>query len=78
MLGNGVQEQFSPAAWSGATLVITTVHVMPNPSGAGGSLRVEVTQRLSLESPTRLIAETTRAGVLGGPPSTTRSVYTKQ
>ena len=77
MLGNGAQNQFSRAAWSGATLVITTVHVMPNPSGAGDSLRVEVRQRLSLESPTRLIVETMRAGVLGGPPSTTRNVYTK-
>lgn len=78
MLGNGVQEQFSRAGWNGATLVITTVHVVANPSGAGDSLRVEVTRRLSLESPTRLIAETTRAGVLGGLPSTTRTVYTKQ
>lgn len=78
MLGNGLQEQTSRAAWNGATLVITTVHVLANPSGAGDSLRVQVTQRLSLESPTRLIAETTRAGVLGGQPSTVRSVYTKQ
>ena len=78
MLGNGVQEQFSRATWSGSTMVITTVHVIPNPSGAGDSLRVQVTQRLSLESPTRLIVETTRAGVLGGQSSTTRSVYTKQ
>ena len=78
MLGNGVQEQVSRAAWNGATLVITTIHVLANPSGAGESLRVQVTQRLSLESPTRLIAETTRAGVLGGLPSTTRTVYTKQ
>src|SRR5262245_13384461 len=78
MLGNGVQEQISRAAWNGATLVITTVHVVANPSGAGDSVRVEVTRRLSLESPTRLIAETTRAGVLGGLPSTTRTVYTKQ
>ena len=78
MLGNGVQEQFSRATWSGSTMVITTVHVIPNPSGAGDSLRVQVTQRLSLESATRLIVETTRAGVLGGQSSTTRSVYTKQ
>jgi len=78
MLGNGVQTQLSRVAWNGATLVITTVHVMANPSGAGDSLRVEVTQRLSLESPTRLIAETTRAGVLGGQPTTSRTAYTKQ
>ena len=78
MLGNGVQTQLARAAWNGATLVITTIHVMANPSGAGDSLRVEVTQRLSLESPTRLIAETTRAGVLGGQPTTSRTAYTKQ
>ena len=78
MLGLGVQEQFSRAVWSGSALVITTVHIVANPAGAGDSLRVEVTRRLSLDSPTRLIAETTRAGVLGGPSSTTRTVYTKQ
>lgn len=78
MMGEGVQEQFSRATWNGTTLVITTVHVVANPTGAGDSLHVEVTQRLSLESPTRLIAETTRAGVLGGLPITTRTVYTKQ
>ena len=78
MLGNGIQEQFSRAEWNGSTLVIRTVHVVANPSGAGDSLRVEVTRRLSLESPGRLIAETSRAGVLGGPPSTTQTVYAKQ
>lgn len=78
MMGNGFQEQFSRAKWNGSTLVITTVHVVANPSVAGDSLRVDVTRRLSLESPTRLIAETTRAGVLGGQASTTRTVYTRQ
>jgi hypothetical protein len=78
MMGNGFQEQFSRATWNGSTLVLTTVYVVANPSGAGDSLRVEVTRRLSLESPTRLIAQTTRAGVLGGQPSTTRTVYTRQ
>ena len=78
MMGFGVQEQLSRAVWTGSTLVITTVHIVANPAGTGDSLRVEVTRRLSLESPTRLIAETTRAGVLGGPSSTTRTVYTKQ
>jgi hypothetical protein len=77
MMGNGFQEQFCRAAWSGSTLVLTTVHVVANPAGSGDSLRVEVARRLSLESSTRLIIETTRAGVLGGRPSTTRTVYTK-
>ena len=78
MLGNGVQEQLSHAAWSGSTLVITTTHLMPNPAGGGDSLRVEVVQRLSLESPNRLVVETTRGGVLGGQSITTRTIYTKQ
>ena len=78
MFGEGVQEQFSRAALDGTTLVITTIHVVANPSGARDSLRVQVTRRLSLDSPTQLIVETTRAGVLGGLPSTTRTVYAKQ
>ena len=78
MLGLGVQEQFSRAVWNGSTVVITTVHVVANPAGTGDSLRAEVTRRLSLDSPTRLIAETTRAGVLGGGSSTTRTVDTEQ
>ena len=78
MMGLGVQEQLARAVWSGSTLVLTTVHIIANPAGTGDSLRVEVTRRLSLDSPTRLITETTRAGVLGGASSTTRTVYTKQ
>jgi hypothetical protein len=78
MLGQGMQAQRSRAAWSGPALVITTIHLVPNPAGSRDSLRVEVTQRLSLESPTQLIVETTRAGVLGGSATTTRTVYSKQ
>lgn len=78
MMGSGVQEQLSHAAWEGSTLVIRTTHLMPNPAGGGDSLRVEVVQRLSLESANRLVVETTRAGVLGGQSITTRTVYTKQ
>jgi hypothetical protein len=78
MIGQGMQAQRSRAAWSGPTLIITTAHVVANPAGTGDSLRVEVTRRLSLESPMLLVVETTRAGVLGGSPSTTRTVYTKQ
>jgi hypothetical protein len=38
----------------------------------------ETTHVLWLESPASLVIETTRGGVMGGPPSTTRSVYRKQ
>jgi hypothetical protein len=78
MVGNGMREQTARATWNGATFVITTTQVTPNPAGAGDPLRIEVVQRLSLESPNRLVVETTRPGVLGGSSSTTRTVYTKQ
>lgn len=78
MVGHGAQPQVSRAAWDGSTLVIRTTHLIANPAGTGEPLRVEVTRRLSLESPTRLVVETTRAGVLGGESSTSRTVYTTQ
>ena len=54
------------AAWDGEKLVITTTHTFANPETRKPEL-VEVTQALSLESPTSLVVESTRAGVLGGP-----------
>jgi hypothetical protein len=78
MLGQGMQAQRSRVAWNGPVLVITTLQLVRNPAGSGDSLRVEVTQRLSLDSPTQLVVETTRPGVLGGSASTTRTIYTKQ
>ena len=78
MAGHGFQEQRSRVAWNNASLVITTTYRVGNPAGSGDSLRVEVTRALSLESPTRLLVEARRAGVLGGPSTTTRTAYTKQ
>ena len=75
-VGRGSQVQSSRAAWDGASLRITTSHTLSDPS-SGKPLTMEVVQTLSLESPTRLVIDVTRAGVLGGPPSTTRTVYTK-
>ena len=46
-------------------------------AGAGKPFTSELTRKLWLESPTTLIVEVTRAGALGGPPSTTRAVYRK-
>jgi hypothetical protein len=37
-----------------------------------------MTQRLTLESPTTLIVEVTRAAVLGGSESKTRTIYRKR
>jgi hypothetical protein len=76
MMGRGIQTQTSKTAWDGDKLVITTAHGFENPAN-GQPMKIEVKQTLSLESPTSLVVETTRSGVLGGPPATTRTVYRK-
>ena len=43
----------------------------------GKPFTTEVTTRVSLRSPTELLVESTRAGVLGGQPTTGRTVYRK-
>ena len=74
MLGRGRQIQTSRTAWKGRALVITTAHLLVD---GGKPATVEVTQTLTLESPTSLVVETTRAGVFGGPPSTSRATHKK-
>ena len=76
MMGRGIQVQVSKVSWQGDKLVITTIHSFENPAN-GQPMKMEVKQMLSLESATSLIVETTRSGVLGGPPSTTKTVYGK-
>lgn len=76
MMGRGVQEQTSRTAWDGDRLVITTIHSFADPS-SGKTMTAEVKQTLSLSTPTSLVVETVRAGVLGGPSSTTRTTYVK-
>ena len=76
MMGRGIQQSASTAAWQGNTLVITTNHAFPDP-GTGKTTSVEVKQALSLESPTSLVVETTRSGLAGAQASTTRTVYRK-
>lgn len=76
MLGRGVQTQTSKTAWDGEKLIITTTHSFENPAN-GQLTKSEVKQTLTLVSPTQLIVETTRGGVLGGPPTTTKTVYKK-
>jgi hypothetical protein len=75
MMGDGIQVQVSKARWDGNKLVITTVHSFRNPEN-NQPMTSEVRQTLSLES-NNLIIETTRSGVLGGAPSTTRSTYNR-
>jgi hypothetical protein len=62
----------SRAAWRDTTLVVTTTWPVP------GGATTEVRQALTLESPTSLVVETTRAGVPGTNASVTRTVYTKR
>lgn len=82
LMGRGMQVQRSTAAWEGDRLIITMVYDIPE-ADAGESASCEVTQTLSLLAPGQaageasLVVETTRCGVLGGLPSTTRTVYTK-
>jgi len=82
LMGRDMQAQVSTTAWEGDNLVITTVHTEPD-AGDGQAVTCEVTQTLSLQPPRlaawppSLVVETTRCGALGGPPSTTRTVHTK-
>ena len=76
MIGRGEQTESARAQWTGQTLVIVTTFSVAEPR-AGAPFTVELTRKLWLESPTTLVVEVTRAGVLGGPASTTRSVYRK-
>jgi len=82
LMGRGIQVQVSTAAWEGDKLVIKTVHAVPD-GGDGATATCEVTRVLSLQPPQMaawspsLVVETTRCGFLGGPPSTTRTVYVR-
>jgi hypothetical protein len=76
MMGRGEQIESSRARWDGQTLVVvTTFHI--DARYAGKPLTAELTRKLWLESPTTLIVEATHAGFMGGPGSTTRSIYRK-
>ena len=76
MMGRGSQRQRSRLSWNGSAMLITTVHTFADPA-SGRPVESEVRQTLTLESPTSLVIETVRGGALGGPSSTTRTVYTK-
>jgi hypothetical protein len=76
MMGRGMQSQTARAKWDGAKLVLTTTHMFADPV-TGKATPTDVTQTLSLESPTMLVVETVRAGVLGGEATTTKSSYRK-
>jgi hypothetical protein len=58
------------------TSVITTTHSYENLAN-GQPLKIKVKQRLKPASPTMLVVEITRSGVLGDPAATTRTIYRK-
>ena len=76
MVGHATQVRTSRATWDGAALRITTSYPAIDP-GSGKPFTTDVTFRLSLESPTTLVIEAARTGVLGGLPTRTRTVYQK-
>jgi hypothetical protein len=76
MLGRGLEKQESRTSWDGNKLVIVTTQDFPN-LVPGQVVNTRVTRTLTLESPTSLVVETTRSGVLGGKESSTKTVYTK-
>jgi hypothetical protein len=75
MTGHATQIRVSRASWDGQSLRITTTYPSIDPSGR--TVTTEVTQRLTLESPTTLVIEATRGAALGGQPTRTRTVYRK-
>jgi hypothetical protein len=76
IMGRGEQIELSRVRWDGQALIIVTTFLVTD-RAAGKPFTAELTRKLWLESPTTLVVEVTRAGVLGGPASTTRSVYRK-
>jgi hypothetical protein len=82
MMGRGMQTQIWSAHREGGSLVIFVRHVDPA-ADEGRGVTAEVRHVLSYEStfreahPPVLVIETTRPGIFGGRPSTTRTVYTR-
>jgi hypothetical protein len=76
MMGRGRQEQSSRARWEGDALILSSSYTFVHPA-TGEPVEGTVTRKLSLSSPTAMIVEVTRSGVLGGPTSTTRTTYRK-
>ena len=73
MIGHAESTQHSRAVWRKQTLLITTQTEVP-----GSTMRVEVQQALTLESPQTLVIETTRSGNFSTGPSVTRTLYVRR
>ena len=77
MTGHATQLRISRARWEGSGLQIVTMYPATDPK-TGKPFTTEVTQRLILESPGVMVIESTRAGVLGGKPTTAKTIYRKK
>jgi hypothetical protein len=77
MPGHASQVRTSRAAWEGQTLRIVTQYPGVDPA-SGKPFTTEVTTRLSLRSPSELVIESTRSGVLGGQATTGSTTYRKK
>jgi len=85
LMGRGAQQETSTTAWNGDAVVITTRYEVP--AGEDGALvPYEEVRTLSLRLPPEgrnawppsLVMEVVRQGILGGPPSTTRLVFSRE
>jgi hypothetical protein len=83
MVGRGIREVASTTKWDGEKLVIKTGFPFLNPQ-SGREEKCELTQILSLappegpDAPPVLVVEATRSGALGGPPSASRTTYSRR
>jgi hypothetical protein len=76
MIGHATVDLRSTTAWVEGALVISTTY--PGPKGPDGRvIPAQISQSLRLASPTTLVIEATRAGILGAATTTTRTTYTK-
>ncbi len=81
-MGRSAPAPISTTKWEGNRLVITTKYLFQNPK-TGEWLQQKLVQTMWLQAATRtpfepsLVVETTRSGVLGGPSSTNRTVYSR-
>lgn len=76
MIGHATQVRTSRASWDGQSLRIKTTYPAKDPA-TGKMFTTEVSYHLTLSSPTTLVIEAARAGVLGGQGTTTRTTYQK-
>jgi hypothetical protein len=76
-ISHAAQVRTSKVTWEGQSLRISTIYPGVDPS-TGKAFTTEVVNTLTLEAPDTLVVATTRAGALGGPATSARTVYKKK